>query len=175
MSEIWKPVVGYEGFYAVSDHGRVRSLDRKYTDASGRPRGAFGRVRRLHLDRKGYPSVSLCNGGCAETRRVHTLVAEAFIGPRPPGLEVLHADDVKANCSPGNLRYGTRGENARDMVENGLSCRGEAVHFAKMSETQVLSIRALSGLIPQTQIAAQFGLTQQGVSDIVRRKAWKHV
>lgn len=108
------PVPGFEG-YEVSDLGRVRSLDREI-------RGRFypGQVLSQTLDPKGYPVVTIGSRGSSRTpARVHVLVMLAFVGPCPPGLEVLHADDVKANNVLGNLRYGTRTSNQHDAVLNG--------------------------------------------------------
>lgn len=56
--------------------------------------------------------------------KVHRLVMEAFVGPCPEGLEVLHWDDNPANNHLSNLRYGTRSENVKDRVRNGIH------HFA---------------------------------------------
>lgn len=51
--------------------------------------------------------------------RVHTLVLEAFVGPRPPGLVALHGNDIGTDNRVGNLRWGTPSENQYDRVENG--------------------------------------------------------
>lgn len=98
--ENWRPVVGYEGLYEVSDLGRVRSLRR------ARPRILKpGRMSGGHL------SVALGRGN---SRTVHSLVMEAFVGPRPEGCEVRHLDGVHQHNSLGNLEYATRSRNAQD-------------------------------------------------------------
>lgn len=118
MPESWKPVVGYEGLYEVSDMGRVRSLDRvvKYSNGSTHPH--LGRVLKftpLH----GYPSVCLAKSGTRKTRYVHLLVLEAFVGPRPPKMEGCHNDDIQTNNCLVNLRWDTPSENRRDIIRNG--------------------------------------------------------
>ncbi|ONI62639.1 hypothetical protein CSIV_14285 [Microbacterium sp. CSI-V] len=112
-AERWRPVVGYEGFYEVSDEGRVRGLDR--IDARG------WRIRGRLLSATGarYRSVSLCRDGVARTVQVHRLVLEAFVGPCPEGMEALHADDVKTHNALSNLRWSTHSDNMRDVVRNG--------------------------------------------------------
>ena len=108
------PVPGFEG-YEVSDLGRVRSMDREV-------RGRFypGRVLSQTLDPKGYPIVTIGSRGSSRTpARVHLLVLSAFVGPRPAGLQGLHADDVKTNCALTNLRWGTPSLNQDDAVFNG--------------------------------------------------------
>jgi NUMOD4 motif/HNH endonuclease len=108
-AERWKPVVGLEGRYDVSDKGRVRSL------GFITPNGGFAKGRILkQIVRR---SAEVCIGG--RSRKVHQLVLEAFRGPRPPGLVSLHRDDRVGNNRLSNLRYGTPLENARDALRNG--------------------------------------------------------
>ena len=107
--ERWLPVLGFEG-YEVSDHGRVRSFLQ---------RNNRGRVLKQSCDKKGYPYVGLMSDGGLRTRRVHTLVLEAFVGPCPAGLIGLHSDDDKSNNHVTNLRWGTHAQNYRDSIING--------------------------------------------------------
>lgn len=114
--EIWKPVVGYEGFYEVSDHGAVRSLDR--TDSSGRKRR--GRLMHPRTSAQGYMSVGLKRpGDVPQHFQVHRLVLEAFVGPAPTGTFACHWDDVKNNNCLTNLRWDTASANYDDAVRNG--------------------------------------------------------
>lgn len=103
--------------YEVSDEGQVRSLDRTVIGPKG-PKRIKGVVLKPTL-RKGRWSVSLWKEGKKSDRDVHVLVAEAFIGPRPPGYDVRHWDDDPNNNHASNLLYGTRGDNQRDAVRNG--------------------------------------------------------
>jgi hypothetical protein len=118
--ETWKPVVGFEGLYEVSDRGRVRSLDRVYPQLSRKGKGHKhthkGRILRPAPASHGYLTVVLGRGN---TRTVHSLVAEAFIGPCPEGQEILHKDQTRLNSRLSNLRYGTRTENILDAVRSG--------------------------------------------------------
>lgn len=115
--EQWRPVVGYEGKYEVSDHGRVRSLDRVETTKAGVARPLTGRVLVQSTNGRGYLKVTLRSP--ARQVYVHTLVLEAFVGPRPEGLEARHHDDVREHNYPSNLVWGTRSENNYDRVRNG--------------------------------------------------------
>lgn len=133
----WRPVVGYEGRYEVSNDGLVVSLAsqerfRRKTDLilTQFLTGCPGRK---------YPSVNLVdNHRKAKTWRVHKLVAAAFLGKPPsPGLLVLHFDDDQLNNSLENLRYGTLADNQRDSVRNGRH------HLAK--KTHCLRGHPLSG------------------------------
>lgn len=118
--EQWRPVVGYEGLYEVSDLGRVRSLGR--IDVLGRLRAP--RLLKLQRDTEGYLKAVLSpegmNGLAAKTvqRRVNVLVLEAFVGPRPTGHDSCHENDVPDDNRLSNLSWGTRAENIADAVRN---------------------------------------------------------
>ena len=104
--ETWKPVIGWEDSYEVSDEGRVRR--------SCEGRATFiGRIQKPTLNRKGYPIANLNRDGRRQIIPVHKLVATAFIGPRPAGKEINHRDGNKTNNALPNLEYVTPSENMR--------------------------------------------------------------
>ncbi|MDK7147208.1 NUMOD4 motif-containing HNH endonuclease [Corynebacterium kroppenstedtii] len=117
--ERWRPVVDYEGIYEVSDQGRVRSLDRIITQHDGMKRPMRGRILRQQVRDDGHTQVVMKYMGVAATRKVHRLVAMAFLGPCPEGMEVCHNNGNPADNRLSNLRYGTRSENMYDRVKHG--------------------------------------------------------
>jgi hypothetical protein len=122
--ETWRPVVGYEGRYEVSDLGRVRSLDRTvWRDGPYRRHQVTyrGRVRAVHQQEKGYVGLCLWKDGQTHSCRVHQLVLEAFVGPCPEGMEALHGNGVRHDNRRINLRWGTPAENAADRVRHGTT------------------------------------------------------
>ena len=101
--ETWRPVVGYEGLYEVSDFGEVRSLDRW----RGNGKGYFQetRVKKPVKQANGYLYVGLYKDGKPKMYRVHRLVAQAFI-ENPYNLpEVNHIDEDKTNNVVSNLEW----------------------------------------------------------------------
>lgn len=172
--ERWLPIVGFEGFYEVSDHGRVRSVDRvlmcvnrwgqiaprKYTGKIIAP----GRVRaylQVHLQRKGNEAV----------QTVHRAVLTAFQGPCPPGMQGAHIDGNPENNHISNLAWKTPHENYLDKEKHGTVFRGDKNPTAKLSEAQAQEIRELvkTGM-PQWRIGEKFGVCQQHISNILLRK-----
>lgn len=124
IEEQWKPVVGYEGVYEVSDQGRVRSLDRQI--ASGRR--LRGKVLAPRADSGGHLKVQLCVNGTSREKKVHRLVLEAFVGPCPPGMECCHGNDVPTDNRLANLRWASTSANAGDRVANGNDKNARKTH-----------------------------------------------
>lgn len=107
MIERWRPVVGYEGRYRVSDQGRVWS---NISERELKPGPSW----------KGYRNVKLTKGdGTTRRRKVAFLVLRAFVGPRPLGAEICHDNDIRTDDRLDNLYWGTRNDNAADQVKNG--------------------------------------------------------
>ena len=115
--EIWKPVLGYEGLYEVSNHERVRSVSRMVINSNGvGERRSPGKLLKQYMGDVGYYRVTLCKDGIPKNKRVHDLVCSAFHGPRPEGMEVLHLDGTRTNNKPENLMWGTRSDNMKDPI-----------------------------------------------------------
>ena len=106
----WRSVVGYEGLYEVSDTGDIYSIAR---------RGTPGGLLRLHDGPYAYLITYLYQGGKSTTKNVHVLVATAFLGPRPDGLEVRHLNGDAHDNSLINLTYGTSAQNKDDQRRHG--------------------------------------------------------
>jgi hypothetical protein len=120
MIEEWRDVPGYEGLYQVSDKGRVRSLDRVVPDSRWGLNRKPGKVLQPNPHSvMGYLRVVLYRQGVRRNFDVHQLVALAFIGLRPEGMEVCHnSGDVNDNRVE-NVRYDTRSGNMRDRARHG--------------------------------------------------------
>ena len=109
--EIWKDVENYEGFYQVSNLGRVRSLERDVYCQNGIVHHLKEKVLVQNLDKQGYAYVSLCLNGKMKTIKTHRLVALAFI-PNPENKpQVNHKDEVKTNNVVDNLEWCSAQEN----------------------------------------------------------------
>lgn len=118
--EEWRSVVGWHAWYDVSDQGRVRSVPRVVTFSNGRVRKFPGRILKSSVsDASGHTNVALCRAGVQVTKNVHVLVMEAFVGPRPPGMWVLHGVSGNGDNSLVNLRYDVPLENVLDTIRHG--------------------------------------------------------
>jgi hypothetical protein len=136
--EQWLPVVGFEGSYEVSDLGRIRSVDRVIDAAHGawrQPGLVVMGKRRLKgkIIRPGRAASGHLNN-TQIGKGVHVIVAEAFIGPRPAGMETRHIDGDPSNNRLENLEYGTRSENAEDSKRHGTHFHAGVTHCKRGHE-----------------------------------------
>ena len=119
MGETWRPVVGYDGYYEVSDAGNVRSVERVAVRKNGRPHRVRSTIRKPKRLPKGHLMVTLVRDGHLSSHTVHKLVLEAFAGPRPPGCVSRHLNGDPAVNRLANLAWGTPSENQVDAVRHG--------------------------------------------------------
>lgn len=135
--------------YRVTAEGQVWSTKRG------------GRWLRPSTDRRGYRRVTLSADGKVTTRTVHSLVAEAFIGPRPDGLEIRHLDGDPSNNAASNLAYGTHAENMQDKVRHGTDHNAGKTHcpaghpYSGDNLRRTKKGRACYACIRERQIAAR--------------------
>ncbi len=129
------------------------------------------------VDKDGYRRAVLCHDGTRKSLKVHTLVLNEFVGPRPSGREAAHNNGVRTDNRVLNLRWAAHEDNIRDKKAHGTHQAGEAHGCALLSEDQVLQIRALwqRGGKTQREIGSEFGVSNITVSAIVRRRLWKHI
>lgn len=160
--EIWLAVYGTGGRYQVSDLGNVRSFCED---------GTFRSVP-ARLCSQGYFRCSISIHGKSERRFLHRLVAEAFIGALPEGMETRHLDGNRENNAASNLRYGTHKENEADRERHGTVLRGEVHGSAKLTAADVAEI--LRGTDRSPASARRFGVSDRTIRRIRAGHSWKH-
>lgn len=131
--EEWRPIVGWEGHYEVSSLGRVRSVDRILERKGSHRTSSCQYLRRGRLLKPftapgNYPHVNLRAGDRHRAARVHVLVLEAFVGPRPDGWVACHNDGDHENNRLSNLRWDTYSSNNFDLVKHGTHWHARKKH-----------------------------------------------
>jgi hypothetical protein len=172
--EQWRPIPGWEGWYSISNHGRVRR--------EMRMKGTLvGKILKASPDRKGYLYFNLRRPGTKKRMYAHIAVAVAFIGPCPIGHEVNHINGVPMDNHASNLEYLTHLENMRHAFRTGLKknfdyCKGEDNPAAKLTAANVIEIRKLFAAgWTLARVAARFSVTSTTACDIRKGKSWKSV
>jgi len=183
MIEEWRAVVGWEGFYEVSNLGRVRSLPRYRKARPGvreciRPGKVLKQTPRANT-RYTYYSVCLADKyrNIKVTENIHTLVAKAFIGPPPsPQHHCAHWDNNSFNNCVTNLRWATVTENMRDKERHGTKLLGEKLNWSKLTDKEALDIKLkFRDGWTVDQVANYYDLTLCALRNIKNGKTWKHI
>lgn len=172
MTERWRTIPSHAA-YEVSDLGRVRrGIPGRCT--------YVGKILQLYPNVDGYPMAGLYDPTRRRSRgvRVHQLVAETFLGPRPDGKVINHKNGQKDDNRPENLEYVTGRENEEHAARHGLKkgARGERSGSARLTESEVMEIRCLrkSGMYYK-QIAVRFGVRLETVRRICLGRTWSHL
>ena len=165
MIEKWRPVLGFEELYAVSDHGRVKRIGK----STGRKINAtrIGHILSPSNHTNGYKCAHLYRESKCYARLVHRLVFEAFVGKIPKGYEINHIDGNKINNFPINLECVTSSENTRHAIRLGLSKPGPK-HGLKPRQLEEIRQLCQSNDLFYREIAAKFGVSKSFVWKIYR-------
>ncbi len=168
MEEIWKEVYGFEKRFKISNHGNLISIN-------GRCKGE--KILKPIIDGLGYHSTTLRDSGKKRCVRIHTLVAENFmVKPIGQRITVNHKDGVKTNNKLANLEWIESSENVKHAVRTGLrDLKGSKHPNSKLTEDDVLKIRALYPIKTRKEIGLMFGICRRQVGDIINRVNWKHL
>ena len=117
-NEIWRDIPEYEGFYQVSNYGRVKSLKRFRKGKSNSSLPINEKIKKLVISRNGYYRVILFKESIGKWHLIHRLVYEAFNGSIPEGLQVNHINEIKSDNRLSNLNLMTAKENSNWGTRN---------------------------------------------------------
>ncbi len=121
MEEIWKDVIGYEGYYQVSNLGNVKSLSRLILGRGNHPTLLKEKLLKFSKNQSGYYQVILYKNGKRKAFKVHTLVAIVFLNHKPDGthnMVVDHLNEIKTDNRVSNLRITNHRDNVARSVKN---------------------------------------------------------
>lgn len=165
-NEVWLPVIGYEGFYEVSDLGRIYSI--RYGVIMFQSTKKVGKEYRSK-------TVKLQNGIVIKGFGVHRIVAFAHI-PNPDNLpEIDHMDNDATNNNKTNLQWCTRGDQIRWAYERGRDRKfGDKASSAKLTNSQVVELRhKYKNGIRFTDLIKLYGVSRSALCEILKNKTYK--
>lgn len=117
--ERWKEIVGFEGFYEVSDKGNVRSLTRKIIKSNGVVQVRNGRMCNITENQDGYRIVKLSKNSNSRYYFVHRLVALMFVDNPGKFTEVNHLNCIRNDNYYENLEWTTHNKNIKHSAKKG--------------------------------------------------------
>lgn len=120
LNEVWKDIKGYEGYYQISNKGKVKSLERR-REGKGEKGILKERLLKTTVNSDGYPLVKLYQKGKGKSIKVHRLVVEAFIREDDSKEYISHIDGNKENNNVTNLERCTPSENIVHAYNNELN------------------------------------------------------
>jgi hypothetical protein len=165
-----KPIPNFDG-YDIDEDGNVWSC----WSYNGKKTNEFHLIKPKISD--GYLEVGLCRNKKQFFRRIHVLLLETFVGPRPKGMVARHfPDNNRQNNKLNNLQWGTCQENHDDQKINGTIQYGSKNKNSKLVEKDVADILALlkEGKMG-IEIAKLYNVSKYTISLIKTGKTWKHV
>jgi len=149
--EIVKEINGFEGFYSVTSHGRVWSHRRK-------------KWLKPCIAGRGYQFVTLSINGDDVDKKMHRLVAEAFIANPDNKPQVNHKNGIKSDCRVSNLEWVTAKENLQHACDNGLN-----KHFKLNNRDRDIIYWLFTTLkVAKNKIAKMFNMSPSGVAYVIK-------
>jgi hypothetical protein len=170
MDEIWKPILGYESRYEVSNYGRVRS----FVTGTG-TKGPVHYLTQDTSDKRGYRRVTLSMNRKTKKFLVHRLVATLFLGPPPSDKHAVnHIDFNPSNNRSDNLEWVTTQKNHDHSIAR--HPRGITHGMNRLSEEQVREIRRLYALGETTiSLGKMFSISQAHAHRVATKDSWSHI
>lgn len=172
IQEVWKPIPDFEGFYEVSNMGRIKSLERKEKlNPFGRKSIIKERILAPGVN-TGYLRVGLVKDGARTSIYIHRAVALAFIQNTEKKNQVNHKDGNRQNNIVDNLEWVSNSDNqihSYRVLQN-------TPPATKLSKDEVIKIRELrnEGWLMK-DIAQRFKIDESHVSRICSKKIWRYV
>lgn len=177
MKEIWKVVIGYEGFYEVSSIGKIRSKDRYVNATNGSTQLKKGIILKSPIDKYGYHKIKLSKYGKVKDFTVHRLVALNFVKNIFNKPQVNHKDGNKLNNKVDNLEWMTISEQSIHAYKYNLKSKtGIKNSMVKLTEEEVKKIKEMLDMGSRVgEISKEFNVTSSCISSIKSGRIWKHI
>ncbi len=161
----YRKIASFPGYVVGSDGSIWSSL-----------RGSEWRPIKTRPGRDGYLAVGLMRDRRQRTLKVHRLVLEAFVGPRPHGHQCRHLDGTRLNARLDNLAWGTPAENAADQRRHDKLPTGERNGRSKLTRaTAADALRRLAAGQSQQTVAAALGMSRSTIGSLAAGHTWRDV
>lgn len=173
--EVWRDVLGYEGYYQVSNLGRVKGIDRFIESVRYNNKFIEGNLLKSFLNRSGYLYCFLSRCNKVKSILTHRLVAICFLENTDNKKEVNHKDLNKINNNVTNLEWCTASENQFHAIKNGAVIRKKSYNHnnSKFTKKDIEDIRLLEKHLNYTEISKIFNVHKSTISRVFLPKQYK--
>ena len=165
--EVWRPVKDYEGYYEISNFGKLMSLNYKGN--------GYKKILKTNINEFGYERIRLNVEKVGKNKKIHRLVAEAFIDNPENKRCVNHKDGNKRNNNLTNLEWCTHSENKLHAFKNNITkalC-GENSYNSKLNNKYVIEI--YKSVKSHRQLATEYGVAKNAITSIKAKKTWREI
>jgi hypothetical protein len=174
--EIWKSVKGYEGFYEVSNLGRVRTIARIAIGLSKlknpRKTPVKAKIKKSRINQSGYVTVALVRNNVSAVTYLHRIIATAFIS-NPKGYKIInHKNGIKSDNRIENLEWCTSGYNNQHAINTRLRKPARA----QIDEKMAYKIREMrSQKLTYEKIGELVGISKASIGAFLRGTNYKYL
>ena len=174
MEEKWKDIIGYEGFYQVSNLGNVKSLFRIIQTGNNK-RSVKEKILKSNINRYGYVMVTISKFGKLYTHSVHRLVALAFISNPLNKPQINHINGIKTDNYLDNLEWNTVSENNQHSFDNGLkiAVKGTQHYNSRFDKKSIIDIR--NSNLSENKLASIYCVNRATIGKIKRNERYKDI
>lgn len=164
MQEEWRDVIGYEGYYIVSNTGKIKRIKKM-------PGTSCKILKQTYS--YGYSHVNLSKQNTLKRIRVHKIVCQAFLDNPNNKKSINHIDNNRSNNNLSNLEWCTAKENYEHSRIQGRNTRGEKQHSSKLNEESVKEIK--KSKLNNAELGRKFNVNKSSIRMIRIGKNWSHV
>jgi hypothetical protein len=177
MEEIWKDVVGYEGYYQVSNFGRIKSVDRIKHYSNRKASFLKGRVMSSSKNACGYERLDIRKDNVKKQFLLHRLIAEAFIPNTDNKPEVNHINGIKDDNRVCNLEWVTHDENMKHAYNMGVGTarRGSDNGLSKLAEIDVYNIKYNLHFVNTPHLTKIYSVSKSTIEKVRSNRSWTHI
>lgn len=177
MKEIWKDIKGFEGYYQVSNLGRVKRCER--LKINGHYKNINEMILKGTSDKDGYIVINLYKNSKYKGFKVHRLVAYHFLKNLKSKPQVNHKNLIKSDNRVENLEWCTNSENmqhARKHKKFNIDRKGAKNINSKLNDQIVYNIKKdLNKGLRVKDVAKKYNTTPNIITKIKNKKTWNHI
>ena len=177
MTEIWKDIKGYEGFYQASTLGRILAKERQVFHSRGGMKTLSEKILSKSKANNGYSVVCLCKEGKVKQETVHRIIAKTFIPNPEDKPQVNHINGIKTDNRIENLEWATSHENNKHAFAIGIRSmtKGQSCSWAKLTRKQAMEIKYDFPDMPVKELAQKYNVSYGAIYGIIKKRNWKHI